>query len=130
MSEHAPDRLVLPRRHLLEHVELARDELQAEGGAAQQAQRRAELAGTHVRRRARHLGRAELEPELRRLVHGLKEQLVGMRLLLRRLLQREQIVGPEITLVVRRPFPGQDRLGEILVRLGCHGPTRSILPLQ
>jgi hypothetical protein len=43
---------------------------------------RAELAGADVRRRACDLGRAELEPELRRLVHGLEEQLVRMGLLL------------------------------------------------
>ena len=63
-------------------------------------------------------------------MHSLEEELVGMRLLLGRLLQRQQVVGAQVTLVVRRTLPGQDRLGEILVRLGCHGPLRSILPLQ
>src|SRR5262249_46358994 len=36
VPEHAPNRLVLPRRHLLEHVQLPRDELQAERRAAEQ----------------------------------------------------------------------------------------------
>src|SRR5205823_8288271 len=82
VSEHAADRLVLPRRHLLEHVELAGDELQAEGRAPEEAERGAELAGAHVRGRAGHFGGAELQPELGGLMHGLKEQLVRMRLLL------------------------------------------------
>src|SRR5438874_5579707 len=130
VAEHAPDRLVLPRGHLLEHVELPGDELQAERCAAQQTQRRPELARTHVRGRACDLRRAELQPQLGGLVHRLEEELVGMRPLLGRLLQREQVVRAEVALVVRRTLPGQDRLGEILVRLGCHGPVRSILPLQ
>jgi hypothetical protein len=63
-------------------------------------------------------------------VHGLEEQLVGMRLLLGRLLEREQVVRPQVALVVRRALPGQDRLGEILVRVGRQKVLRSILLLQ
>jgi hypothetical protein len=78
VPEHAPDRLVLPRRHLLEHVELARDELQAHRRAAQQPQRRADLTGANVDGRTRHLRRPELEPQLGGLVHRLEEELVGV----------------------------------------------------
>src|SRR5436190_18956416 len=51
VAEDAPDRLVLPGRHLLEHVELRGDELQAERRAAEQAESRTELAGADVRGR-------------------------------------------------------------------------------
>jgi len=73
------------------------------------------------------LGRAldlvppELEPELGRLVHGLEEQLVAVRAVLRLLLQREQLLGVEVTLVVAGCGAREDRLGEVLVRLGRHG---------
>jgi hypothetical protein len=39
VAEHTADRLVFPRRHLLEHVQLGRDELQAERCPPQQAKR-------------------------------------------------------------------------------------------
>src|SRR6266567_6271817 len=68
MTEHAPDRLVLPRRHLLEHVELPCDELKTQRRAAQEPKRGAELALAYVRRRAVDLRRRELQPELGRLV--------------------------------------------------------------
>ena len=51
------------------------------------------IPGAEVLGRAGDLRGPELEPELRRLVDGLKEQLIRMRLLLRRLLEREQLVG-------------------------------------
>src|SRR5437870_5528859 len=76
----------------------------------------------------RNLGRAQLEPELRGLVHRLEQQLIRVDLLFRRLLQREQIVRPQVALVVRRPLPGQDRLGEILVCLGRQGPAEHTSP--
>src|SRR5207253_4865107 len=75
-----------------------------------------------------NLRRAELEPELRGLVHRLEQQLVGVDLLFRRLLQRKQLVRPQVALVVRRPLPGQDRLGEILVSLGRQGPAEHTSP--
>src|SRR2546430_12864219 len=75
-----------------------------------------------------YLGRAELEPELRGLMHRLEQQLVRVDLLFRRLLQREQIVRPEVALIVRSPLPGQDRLGEILVCLGRQGPAEHTSP--
>ena len=37
-----------------------------------------------------------------------------------RLLQREQLVGAQVALVVRRALAGQDRFGEVLVSLGRH----------
>ena len=83
----------------------------------------AELARLDMRGRPRDLGRPELQPELRGLVHGLEQQLVRVRLLLGRLLQGEQLVRAQVALVVRRARPGQNRLGEILVRLGRQGPA-------
>ena len=120
MTQHLADGLVLPGRHLLEHVELPRDELQAERGAAKQPKRGSELAGAQMFRRARDLRRPELEPELRGLVHGLEQELVGVRALFRRLLQRQQLVRAQVALVVRRALAGQDRFGEVLVSLGRH----------
>ena len=61
------------------------------------------------------LGR-ELQPELRGLVDGLEEELVVVRPLLRRLLEREQLVGAQVALVVARRVAGQDRLGVVLAR--------------
>ncbi len=87
VAEDAPDLLVLPRRHLLEHVQLARDELEAERRTAQQAQCRGDLARADMAGGALDLAGGELQPELGGLMDGLEEELVGMRLLLRRLLQ-------------------------------------------
>src|SRR4029079_3029589 len=81
VTQHLADGLVLPGRHLLEHVELPRDELEAERAAAKQPKRSSELAGAQMFRRARDLRRPELEPELRRLVHGLEQELVWVRAL-------------------------------------------------
>ena len=78
VPEDPPDRLVFPRRHLLEHVQLAGDELQAKRRTSQQAQCGPDLAGADVRGRPCDFRCAEFEPQLRRLVHGLEEQLVGM----------------------------------------------------
>ena len=60
-------------------------------------------------RRQLGLAPGELQPELRRLVHGLEEQLVVVGALVLRLLQREQLVGAEVALVVRGARPRQDR---------------------
>src|SRR5437870_2835327 len=70
--------------------------------------------------RALDFRRPELQPELGRLVHGLEEELVRMRPLLRRFLQRKQLVRAEIALVVGCAPAGENRLGEVLVRLGRH----------
>jgi hypothetical protein len=56
-------------------------------------------------------------------VHGLEEKLVAMGLLFRRLLEREQLVGPEIALVVARALPGEDRL-RVVVDLACRFGAR------
>src|ERR671923_112375 len=88
VPEHLADRLVFPRRHLLEHVELGGDELKAEARAAKQPQRGRDLLRPHVGRRRLDLGRRELQPQLGRLVHGLEEELVVVHLLLGRLLER------------------------------------------
>src|SRR5882724_412643 len=128
MSEDTADGLVLPRRHLLEHVELTRDELQADRRAPEEPQCRPTLACTKMHGSPRDLRGAQLEPQLRRLVHRLEQQLVRVDLLVWRLLQREELVRPQVALVVRRPLPGQNRLGEILVSLGCQGPAEHTSP--
>src|SRR5919202_4117709 len=71
-------------------------------------------------RRALDLRRRELEPELRRLVHRLEEQLVRVRPLLGRLLQPEQGIRPEVSLVVGRALAGENRLREVLLGLRRH----------
>ena len=68
--------------------------------AAQQAQRGRDLAPPKVLGRDLHLLAGELQPELRRLVRALEEELVVVRPLCRRLLEGEQLVGAEVTLVV------------------------------
>ena len=52
----------------------------------------------------------EFEPEFGGLVHCLKEMLVAVRHLLGRFLQRQQLVGPQIALVVGRGGARQHRL--------------------
>src|SRR5262249_19950291 len=65
VPEPSTDGLVLPRRHLLEHVELSRDVLEAERRAAQETLRSAEIAAFEQPRRLLDLVPGELEPELR-----------------------------------------------------------------
>ena len=107
------DRLVLPRRELLEHVELGGDELEAQVGAAQQAGRSPEVAAPDEPRRLLDLVPGELEPELRGLVHGLEQKLVAVHPLVGGLLEREQLVGAQIALVVAPRVTGENRLLEV-----------------
>ena len=118
MTELLPDHLVLPRRHLLEHVELAGGELQTEQGATQQADRRAELSILEQRRCLLDFVPGELQPQLRGLVDGREEELVAVSRLLGLRLQREQLVGAQVALVVARTGAGKDRLGQVV---DCHG---------
>src|SRR5919108_739304 len=106
VAKHLADRLVLPRRHLLEHVELGRDELEAEARAAEEPERRRDLVRAQVCRGRLDLGRGELEPQLGGLVHGLEEELVTVHLLLGCLLEREQRIGAEVALVVALALAG------------------------
>ena len=55
-----------------------------------------------------------LQPQLRRLVDGLEEELVAVHPLVGPLLEREELVGAEIALIVARALAGQDR-GEFLL---------------
>ena len=118
----APDRLVLPRRHVLEHVEQLRRDLQAVARAAEQPKRGGEVVRAQLLRRRLDLEARELEPELRRLVHRLEEELVAVRHLLGRLLQREQLVGAQIPLVVARAGAREDRLRVVLLDAARHVP--------
>src|SRR5262245_12578558 len=86
---------------------------------AEQPSRAGEVALLDEPRRLLGLVPGVLEPELRRLVDGLKKQLVAVRPLVGGLLQREQLVRAEVTLVVARPAALEDR--RVLVRLGRHG---------
>ena len=58
------------------------------------------------------LGDRELEPELRRLVHDLEQQLVAVHPLVRALLERQQLLHVEVALVVGARLPRQDRAVE------------------
>ena len=97
---------VVPRRHLLEHARAPRDGLQAVGARRSSRSRPARSRAATSARRLLDLDPCELQPQLRRLVHGLEQQLVAVHPFVRRLLQREQLVRAEIALVVgpaRRP---------------------------
>jgi hypothetical protein len=78
--------------------------------ASQQTDRAAEVALPDQLRGAFDLPAPVLQPELRRLVHGLEEQLVAVRHLLRCPLQRQQFVGAQVALVVAAAVPRKDRL--------------------
>src|SRR6476660_6160529 len=91
-------------------------------GTPEQPQRAGDVARLDQPRRLLDLHPRVLEPELRRLMDGLEEELVAVHPLVRRLLEREQFVGTEITLVVARALTGQDRLEFLLVSVrSLHG---------
>jgi hypothetical protein len=104
---------------VLELVEQPSRDLQPGDGAPQQPDRRRAVAVTQARGRALDLEARELEPELRGLMHRLEQELVAVNLFLRRLLQREQLVGAEVPLVVTPALPGQDGL-RVILDLGRH----------
>jgi hypothetical protein len=108
VTEQLADLVVLPRGHVLEHLELRRDEREALVGATQQAQRRGELVRGHPVGRLGDLGDGELQPQLGRLVDGLEQELVAMRPLVGTLLEREQLVGAQVPLVVARSRARED----------------------
>ena len=93
---------------MLEHVERLGDDPKADRDPAQQAQRGRNLAAAEALGRELHLLAGELQPELGRLVRALEEELVVVRPLLRRLLERKQLVGPEVALVVAGARPRED----------------------
>ncbi len=99
-----------------------RHELHRQGGASQQPQRGRDVPAADELRGRADLEARELQPQLRGLVHRLEEQLVPVRLLVGRLLEREQLVRAEIALVVALGVPRQDRLRVVL-----DGHARSIL---
>ena len=108
MAEHLADLLVLPGRHLLEHVELPGDEAQAHARPAQQPERGAEVVLADEDRSRRGVVPGQLEPELGRLVHDLEQQLVAVHPLAGALLQPEQLFRVEVPLVVAPGLAGQD----------------------
>ena len=118
MAEHLADLLVLPRRQLLEHVELVGREAQAAERRGAAGARAAHVAALDEPRRLVHVARRELQPQLRRLVHDLEQELVAVDPFVRALLEREQLLGVQVPLVVARRIAGEDRRVEVLVRLG------------
>src|SRR5205823_13885891 len=92
VPQHLADLVVLPRRHLLEVVEERRDVLHAVVRASEQPDRGVEVARLNQASRLLDLEARELEPELRRLVHGEEEELVAVHHLLGPLMEAEQRV--------------------------------------
>ncbi len=108
VAERLAQLVVLPGREALEHVQRVGHEDHAVIGAAEQAHGEHELVGADARDRLLRLEDGQLEPDLRGLVHGLEERLVAVQHLLGRLLQREQLVGAQVALVVAVAGPGED----------------------
>src|SRR4029077_12057317 len=69
----------------------------------------------------------QLEPQLRGLVHGLEQQLVAVDPLLGRLLERQQLVGAQVPLVVAGPGSGQDGAGVVVAHLS---PAPLMIPAR
>jgi hypothetical protein len=115
VPEHLADRLVLPGRERLQHLQLGDHVVEAAERAAQQPLGRLQLACLDQPGRLLGLGPGELQPQLGGLVDGLEEQLVAVRLLARALLQGEQLVGAQVALVVAGALAGEDRLAEVLL---------------
>ena len=116
MTEHLADLLVLPGRELLEHVELVDGEAEAAERATELARRLGDLTLLGQAGGLLDVARGELEPELGGLMDDLEEQLVAVHPLVGALLQREELLGVEVALVVARSLAGEDRRVEILVR--------------
>ena len=89
----------LAMRFNLSLPELA-DDLERVHGAPHQPDRADDVVFADARRGRRDLFARQFEPELRRLMDGLEEQLVAMAPLRGRLLQGEELVGPQVTLVI------------------------------
>ncbi len=116
---------VVARRHVLQHAQLIRDVEHRIAGAPDEARRRGGLvlvdeSGGRVELHAR-----QLEPELGRLMDRLEQVLVAMHHFRRRLLQRQELVGPEVALVVGRRGARQHRLVEIAISHGSAPPLRA-----
>ena len=101
---------------MLEHVELIRRVDEAERAAPQQPQRGRNLAGAEVPGRCFRVAPSELQPQLRRLVDGLEEQLVAMDPLVGLLLEGEQPGRVQVPLVVAFALALEDWLRKVLVR--------------
>src|SRR3970282_978001 len=78
VPEHSSDLLVLPRRHVLEHLELRNEEADAERRAPEKTKGAPQVALLDQPRRFLGVVPGELQPELGRLVGDLKEQLVAV----------------------------------------------------
>src|SRR5262249_23690258 len=112
---------VLPRRHQLEHVQLLGDQLEREERAAQRPDRRTEVAVADLGSRRLDLRRAELQPQLGRLVCDLEQELVVVVSFVLGLLQRKQLVGAEVPLVIARAGAREDR-AEVVLEAGLLAP--------
>src|SRR6185503_5166392 len=116
VTQHLADLLVLPGRQLLEHVELVRGVPQAAERPAELARGLLDVALLDEPRRLLDVARGELQPELRRLVDDLEEELVAVHPLVRPLLQCQQLVRPDVSLVVARRVAREDRGVVVLTR--------------
>ena len=112
MTQHLADLLVLPGRHLLEHVELTRDEPHAHARPAEETQRSTDVPLADESRGRAGVVPGELEPELGRLVDDLEQQLVPVHPLLGALLEGKELVGVEVALVVAPRPTLEDRTVE------------------
>ena len=119
VTEHLADLLVLPGRELLEHVELVDGEADAAKRATQLARSLGDVSLLGQASGLVDVARGQLEPELGGLMDDLEEQLVAVHPFAGTLLQREQLLGSEVALVVAGSVAREDRGVEILV-LGVH----------
>ena len=126
MPEHLADRLVLPGRERLQHLELGDHVVEGEHRAAQEALCPLKLALLDQPGCLLGFCPGELQPQLGGLVDGLEEQLVAVSLLGRGLLQGQKLVGAQVALVVACALAGEDGLAVVLDLAGGH--RGSILP--
>jgi hypothetical protein len=129
VAERLAHLLVVPRRHLLEHVE----GLEARGDAhlhtGQVSQRRTNASIVEQPLRIGDLRCRELQPQLRRLVHHREEQLVPMHPGARLRLQGKKLHGSDIALIVVLPGAVEDLVCSIGHGVSVAGATRSWKPL-
>src|SRR5262245_57702128 len=114
VAEHLADLLVLPGRHVLEHLELRDEKADAEGRAPQQPQGAAQVVVLDQLDRRLGVVPGELQPELGALVRHLEEQLVAVDPVVGPFLKGEQLLRVQVPLVVGLRVPREHRLRVVL----------------
>jgi hypothetical protein len=95
---------------VLEHHRARRHEIERIARAPQQSHRPPHIVTIDPLGGGLHFRARKLQPELRDLMDRLEQQFVAMGHRLERFLQRQQLVGPKVALVVGSGRAGENRI--------------------